>query len=312
MPWIIGIDEAGYGPNLGPLVMTLVACRAPAADIDLWEALKPAVRRQAGKGAGLAIDDSKLVHAAGLDCLEAGVLAALPPDSGKTLNLEEYIEWIGPASHPELRREVWYQGQEPLPLEAELAEVEESRASVVRALAEAGLAWGQPRSVVVGAARFNELVDRWETKGAVLGQCLAELLQSLPDDDEPVSCHIDKHGGRNHYSALLQHIFADGFIAARKEGRECSTYQVLGLKRLIEVSFLPRADSAHLCVALASMVSKYLRESLMRDFNRYWQERVPGLKATAGYPGDADRFYQAILPVVKKMGLAEDTQWRKR
>ena len=36
MPWIIGIDEAGYGPPLGPLVMTAVACRVPdgAADAD--------------------------------------------------------------------------------------------------------------------------------------------------------------------------------------------------------------------------------------------------------------------------------------
>ena len=32
MPWIVGIDEAGYGPNLGPFVMTAVASRVKGAN----------------------------------------------------------------------------------------------------------------------------------------------------------------------------------------------------------------------------------------------------------------------------------------
>src|SRR5262249_37174349 len=38
MAWLIGIDEAGYGPNLGPLVMSSVAWRVPARLLgaNLW------------------------------------------------------------------------------------------------------------------------------------------------------------------------------------------------------------------------------------------------------------------------------------
>ena len=45
MTWIVGIDEAGYGPNLGPLVMTGVACRVPEelVAVSLWRRLRQAV-----------------------------------------------------------------------------------------------------------------------------------------------------------------------------------------------------------------------------------------------------------------------------
>ena len=46
MAWLIGIDEAGYGPNLGPFVMTLAACQVPDElhEANLWDVLKSNVR----------------------------------------------------------------------------------------------------------------------------------------------------------------------------------------------------------------------------------------------------------------------------
>ena len=60
------------------------------------------------------------------------------------------------------------------------------------------------------------------------------------------------------------------------------------------------------------MVSKYVRERLMEEFNRFWQERTPGLKPTAGYPGDAERFYDAIRPTAEKLGITEAALWRRK
>jgi hypothetical protein len=60
------------------------------------------------------------------------------------------------------------------------------------------------------------------------------------------------------------------------------------------------------------MASKYLRELLMLEFNRFWQEHVPGLKPTAGYPGDAARFLGAIRPAAERLGIAETALWRRK
>ena len=75
MPWVVGIDEAGYGPNLGPLVQAAVALYLPDYDPAGWETLKPVVRRCGDKAdERLLIDDSKKVYArGGLAALEQAV-----------------------------------------------------------------------------------------------------------------------------------------------------------------------------------------------------------------------------------------------
>ncbi len=321
MPWIVGIDEAGYGPNLGPLVMTSVACRVPPglAGCDFWQVLKAAVRRPAEPADGrLLVEDSKLVYstARGLLDLETGVAATVARGlTGPTPTLGHYVEWACPAAHPELRQEPWYAGTHPLPVLASPADFAPAADCFARACTQEQIAWGPVQSVVVCPGRFNEILDRFNSKGAVLGVGLAELVRAnrrLADETEPVAFIIDKHGGRNTYAAMLQQAIPDGMVVAREEGRDRSVYEVLGLERAVRLTFQPRADAEHFCVALASMLSKYLREVLMREFNAFWQRHVPGLKPTAGYPGDAARFFQEIRAAILHLGLAESALWRRR
>lgn len=318
--WIIGVDEAGYGPNLGPFVMTSVACRVPDAcrEADLWQVLRAAVRRtdEADNGR-LLIDDSKRVYTArGLAGLERGILATLCGERlGAPASLAALIEWACPDHDEELRREVWYRGVQALPIHLTLDDLQSLATRFVESCAVADVGRWQVRSVVVCPSRFNALLDERGTKSHVLAHALTHLLRwqrANLQDEEDLAFFIDKHGGRNTYAAMIQHALPDGIVFTLQEGLARSAYRVHGLGRAVQLTFQPRADSEHLCVALASMASKYLREVLMLEFNRFWQEHVADLKATAGYPGDAARFFQAIRQAVEKLGLHEDCVWRRK
>jgi hypothetical protein len=321
MPWVVGIDEAGYGPNLGPFVMTAVACRVPEplAGKDLWQVLQTAVRRSPDPDDGrILVEDSKLIYstATGLGHLEKSVASTLSPcRAGEELSLAQYVQWACPAWHGDLRAEPWYTGTTRLPLLAQPTEFLPTAGRFEQACQQQQVVWGMARSVVTCPARFNGILDRWDSKGAVLAEGLAELVgasHGLEDEADPLWFFIDKHGGRNTYAAMLQNALPDGMVVAEEEGRERSVYRVLGLSREVRLTFQPRADAEYFCVALASMFSKYLREVLMHEFNGFWRARVPGLKPTAGYPGDAARFFEQIRPTACQLGIPENSLWRRK
>jgi hypothetical protein len=170
------------------------------------------------------------------------------------------------------------------------------------------------RTVVIPAPRFNTLIDMGGSKGEVLASAFASLVgerDRLPGEDA-LHFTIDKHGGRNTYAALVQRAVNEGMVLVREESALKSTYEVVGLSREVHLSFQPRADGSNFCVALASMLSKYLRELFMHEFNAFWRGHLPDLAPTAGYPGDAGRFLAAILPTAQRLGIEESLIWRKR
>jgi ribonuclease HII len=321
MAWILGIDEAGYGPNLGPLVMTAVACRVPdeKADANLWHTLASAVRQGVDPHDGrLLVDDSKVVYSTtkGLGGLEHNVLAALwrAPLTAQT-SLSDYLSATSAPFLADLQDESWFKGSTVLPCESCIEEVATAAVTFDEACTNAAVDGWLVRSAIIATPRFNDLVDANGSKGAVLAHAFCHLLRSCRaqiDGDGALTVFVDKHGGRNTYAALIQHALSDGMVVAEEESMHRSAYRVLGLERPIRLTFQPRADSSHFCVALASMASKYGRELLMREFNAFWQQQVPGLKATAGYPLDATRFLNDITPAAQKLGLTEDRLWRRK
>lgn len=318
MPRIVGIDEAGYGPNLGPFVMTAVAVAVPEelAAADLWDVLRAAVRRAGERRDDrLLVADSKVVHAGGdLHGLEVGVRALLGPfPADEAISLTRFLHDCCPEALEHLGRERWFAGTTALPVEVELAALRRAADACAQACTGSRIAGLSVRSVVLCTPHFNDLLDQNGSKGAILSHCLAELLTWEPATNAAaVHYFIDKHGGRNHYAGLLQQAIGDGMVIVEEEGAARSRYRVLGLPRELRFTIEPRADQSHFSVALASMVSKYLRELLMLEFNRFWQTHIPGLKPTAGYPGDADRYYQQIADAAARLNLTRERLWRRK
>ena len=319
MPWIIGIDEAGYGPNLGPLVMSCIAMRVPEGMIgaDLWSELVGGARRHPSDDDGrVLVDDSKRVYSTtrGLAGLEANVLAALGTAFIENCRvLSGLIVQLCPGQG-KLPAEVWYTGKTTLPVQADGSRCSDLAARFHEACSARGVQLVFQSSLVVNARDFNQLTEQTGSKGNVLAHGLMQHVRAVaaaaPED--ALHFYVDKHGGRNTYAAMLQDALPDGMVTTQHESGARSCYSVYGGQRTVRFTIQPRADSEHFCVALASMVSKYLRELLMLEYNEFWKTHLPALKPTAGYPLDAERFFQQIQPVIDRLGIAKEAIWRSR
>lgn len=308
---MIGIDEAGYGPNLGPLVVGATAWHLPATG-DLDELLAGAViRAPIASDKRLLIADSKAVYqpGGGLAKLERAVYAT----GGTPRDWSGLVGALDADPTDSRRGLAWHRGFDPsLPRDAIREDVTAASEHFRKTCEAAGVETVRLAARLVFPEEFNRLVREHGTKGAALSfisiGLARRLHDSVVDANEPCELVFDKHGGRNRYGALIQEHFDDAWVEVREESRPQSVYRA---GERLTFRFRSKGE-LELPVALASMTAKLLRELSMKALNDYWLSQVPGVKPTAGYPVDAKRFKAAIGAKQAALGIADDVLWRSR
>jgi hypothetical protein len=230
--------------------------------------------------------------------------------------------------------------QQRLPVEATADEICRLAAKLREVCEKNGVTLLAVRARLVYPAEFNELVEYFGNKGSALSHVTLELVRQVVDEVHalqtvginptarssdrsacsslptaycplPTFICLDKHGGRNRYAALLQHHFPESWIEPVSENRNRSRYRWRLGETPVEAVFRVGCEDL-LPTALASMTAKYHREIAMRAFNAFWAARLPDLRPTAGYPGDAHRFKADIAAVQQELGIADRLLWRCR
>ncbi len=339
---VIGIDEAGYGPKLGPLVVAGSAWLVPSdlAESQWVNRLSPAFSGDPWAPGALHVPlaDSKRLYqrSQGLTTLEAGAVSMLAISGGTAGKIGRLvpraIEWN--QDHPQpFGEEVppagvlpdgwppWYDLLWDAKIPGDGLDWDDLQGCIRRAsdtLERHHMRLLGLHCVLVCEHAFNREVDRLASKGHVLSETSLRLAHRIMDgyragdrgyENCPVEVYFDRQGGRKNYAPLLMQEFPETWFSATEVQARRSRYR--SRSRPWTFCFTVQGD-AFPPVAAASVWAKYVRERAMEAFNAYWSPHLPDLAPTAGYPQDAARFDRAIAPVAERLGIERSRYWRTR
>ncbi len=319
MALLAGVDEAGFGPTLGPLVVSGVMFRV---DDDLthrclWDALRQTCCRITNrKTRRLIIADSKqLYHAGGtLAPLERAALVMLAVAGLRPTTWRGLVELLAPLAAESLARYAWYANNVRIPASEGVGDVA-TRANAVRKNArEQNVEFLGAVCRPVMEEEFNGLVSRTDNKSVTLQGVTLGIVDRIlrATDEKRVRICADRLGGRIHHRAALQTAFPEYALQILEESAGRSAYRLESSQRVVRIEFVTKGEDHHLPIALASVYSKYLRELYMRSFNTYWSSLDSGLRPTAGYHADAQRWLKDAAHVIDRFGVDRQKLVRAR
>ena len=301
MAILVGIDEAGFGPILGPMVVSSSVFSVPRRLLkaDLWRFLgKSVASKRAQRGGRLLITDSKKAYSrsVGIKHLERTVLACLECLGTKVTTTNELLRSVCPDLLDRLAAYPWYRQAGDRQLCADAADIAIASSVLKKDLASHGMRLLDIGCVCLDVAYYNRMMTAVKNKSSVLFTAVSTLIKGAYDacEEDELQIIVDRQGGRIRYRRNLERMFGDMELRIIDESAAVSSYELSAAGRKIRVHFAVDADERFLPVSLASMVSKYVRELLVESINRYFVGLAPDLRPTAGYWKDGRRFIQDV------------------
>ena len=307
--WLIAIDEAGYGPKLGPLVVAATLWRRDDAALDAAmqdrsidaadpDAFIPIAGPVCVQSTAIRVDDSKQIFRSRASGKSGGSLAMLQRivsvshhACGRTEpDLACRIATLIPDDFARIADVPWLAS---LTDSRRIRSIVESAWTPRSECDEAIAHWSRsPWQLIDVAARmidagcFNQFCGAASgaNKSDLLGETsialAANLLRTLDDrqppvrspTNEPVQIYFDRHGGRRYYAAPLQPHFGKTPVQVISESARQSVYETRWSGRTVRMHFSVKGDR-FIPVALSSLHAKYLREVAMASLNDYFRER---------------------------------------
>ncbi|MCZ6597157.1 MAG: hypothetical protein O7B99_05945 [Planctomycetota bacterium] len=322
---LVGIDEAGVGPLLGPMTIGYAVLRVPKPDDDPWKLLNRVVTRNPKRDKRrLVVADSKKVftrNGRGRRRLEATVLATLaqlrqdlrPPQDPRELlfgPLRPRRELID--DHP------WYEHlPKHLPRFVEARRVELDASLLERHMSRTGCKLLDAGVRIVPAGELNDSYDLTENKSLSVWSKSLEVLRHTWRTYGANSPWVvlDRQGSRSRYGSLLARGLRSASVRLVREDVGLSEYELEergGGERRMRLVIVERAEEIAFAVALASCLAKYARELVMEGFNAYFAGLQPGLRPTAGYRTDANRWLSDAKPALRRAQLPQRVLVRAR
>jgi hypothetical protein len=190
----------------------------------------------------------------------------------------------------------WYKEAGNRHLVAEPADIKLASAVLSDDLTTNGIKLLGLKSCCLDVGHYNKMVGSVKNKARVLFTATSRLIKSAFDEfgGDELQIVVDRQGGRVRYRTNLQRMFEGMELEILSESPAASSYELAEDGKKMRLHFVVGADERFLPVSLASMLSKYLRELLVANINRYFTGFHTDLKPTAGYWKDGLRFIEDL------------------
>ena len=265
---VVGIDENGYGPVLGPLVVTAVTLEF---DGDPFEELKTE-----NFNFPIRVKDSKKIFARNLsgyaagEILTWGILLAGGFDYSDLRSMIKKLTGEDFELHPDIEVPVW--AKKAINLE------------IPAFLKKTGIRIHEVKSKILFPGNFNEMIEMVDNKSFLDYLLFEHLLYKLEFDFDLAM--MGKIGGTKFYEKNFFMRTGTEVIETFEEKSQISGYRLRLPHREFDAYFILNGDEKYLPITLASIVGKYLREVFMLSLNYEagFKDTIPYV---SGYRHDA-------------------------